>query len=153
MSAIRGCGFALGGSYLFGPAFGILLGVCSTAGQAIAYRFGIRPTMDYKPAARPRVTRVQLLAALNRTVGYAVTGYVCSLIAGQREHAIAIGLKVGLALGVVTAIIGSCTPLIEWGADHVPEKRMGVFGIGLILVGFGLQSVQYWVALLDVGVR
>jgi hypothetical protein len=60
---------------------------------------------------------------------------------------------VGLALGVVTAIIGSCTPLIEWGADHVPEKRMGVFGIGLILVGFGLQSVQYWVALLDVGVR
>jgi hypothetical protein len=153
MSAIRGCGFALGGSYLFGPAFGILLGVCSTAGQAIAYRFGIRPTMDYKPAARPRVTRVQLLAALNRTVGYAVTGYVCSLISGQRDHAIAIGLKVGLALGVVTAIIGSCTPLIEWGADHVPEKRMGVFGIGLILVGFALQSVQYWVALLDVGVR
>ena len=153
MSAIRGCGFALGGSYLFGPAFGITLGALSTAGQAIAYRFGIRPTMDYKPAARPRVTRVQLLAALNRTVGYAVTGYVCSLIAGQREHAIAIGLKVGLALGVVTAIIGSCTPLIEWGADHVPEKRMGVFGIGLILVGFGLQSVQYWVALLDVGVR
>ncbi len=153
MSAIRGCGFALGAWYLFGPVFGILLGVLSTAGQAIAYRFGIRPTMDYKPAARPRVTRFQLLAALNRTAGYAVTGYVCSLIAQQREHAIAIGLKVGLALGVVTAIIGCCTPLIEWQADHVPEKRMGVFGIGLILVGFALQSVQYWVALMDVTVR
>ncbi len=153
MSAIRGCGFALGASYLFGPVFGILLGVLSTVGQAIAYRFGIRPTMDYRPAARLRVTRVQLLAALNRTVGYAVTGYVCSLIAQQGEHAIAIGLKVGLALGVVTAIIGSCTPVIEWGADHVPEKRMGVFGVGLILVGFALQSVQYWAALLDVTVR
>jgi hypothetical protein len=28
-----------------------------------------------------------------------------------------------------------------------------VFGIGLILVGFTLQSVQYWVSLLDVTVR
>jgi hypothetical protein len=40
-------------------------------------------------------------------------------------------------------------PLVEWGADRVPEKRMGVFGVGLILTGFALQSVQYWVALLD----
>ena len=86
-------------------------------------------------------------------MGYAVTGYVSCLIAQQREHAIAIGLKTGLALGVVTAIIGSCTPLIEWEADHVPEKRMGVFGVGLILIGFALQSVQYWAALLDVTVR
>jgi hypothetical protein len=153
MSAIRGCGFALGASYSFGARFGITFGVVSTVGQAIAYRIGIRPTADYKPAARPRVTRFQLLSAANRTVGYAVTGYVCSLIAQQREHAIAIGLKAGLALGVVTAIIGSCTPLIEWKADHVPAKRMGVFGIGLILVGFALQSVQYWLALLDVTIR
>ena len=153
MSAIRGCGFALGASYLFGPAFGLTFGALSTAGQAIAYRFGIRPTVDYKPANRPRVTRFQILAALNRTAGYAVTGYVSCLIAQQREHAIAVGLRTGLALGVVTAIIGSCTPLIEWEADHVPQKRMGVIGIGLILIGFTLQSVQYWVALLDVVVR
>ena len=30
---------------------------------------------------------------------------------------------------------------------------MGVFGVGLILIGFTLQSVQYWAALLDVNVR
>src|ERR1700684_1978064 len=116
MSAIRGCGFALGASYSFGAAFGVTFGVLSTAGQAIAYRIGIRPTVDYRPATRPRVTRFQLLAAANRTVGYAVTGYVSSLVAQQREHAIAVGLKTGLALGVVTAIIGSCTPYIEWKA-------------------------------------
>jgi hypothetical protein len=29
---------------------------------------------------------------------------------------------------------------------------MGVFGVGLILIGFALQSIQYWVELLDVGV-
>jgi len=153
MSAIRGCGFALGASYLFGPAFGLTFGALSAAGQAIAYRVGIRPTVDYKPATRPRVTRFQILAALNRTAGYAVTGYVSCLIAQQPAHAIAVGLRTGLALGVVTAVVGSCVPLIEWQADHVPQKRMGVVGVGLILVGFTLQSVQYWVALLDVVVR
>ena len=153
MSAIRGCGFALGAAYSFGARFGITFGVFSTAGQAIAYRIGIRPTMDYRPASRPRFTRFQLLAAANRTVGYAVTGYVSSLVAQQQEHAIAVGLKVGLALGVVTALSGACTPLIEWAADRVPERRMGVLGVGLILIGFTLQSVQYWAALLDVSVR
>jgi len=54
---------------------------------------------------------------------------------------------------VVTAVGSACTPFIEWTADHLPEKRMGVFGIGLILIGFGLQSAQYWVALLDVSIR
>jgi hypothetical protein len=152
MSAIRGCGFALGASYLFGARFGVTFGVFSAAGQAIAYRIGIRPTADYKPATRPRVTRFQLLAAANRTVGYAVTGYVSSLVARQPEHAIAVGLKTGLALGLVTAIAGSFTPFVEWTADHVPQKRMGVFGVGLILIGFALQSVQYWLALLDVSV-
>ena len=152
MGAIRGCGFALGASYKFGVPFGITFGVFSTAGQAIAYRFGIRPTIGYKPSIRPRLTRFQLLAAANRTVGYAVTGYISSLVAGQPQHAFAVGLKVGLVIGVVTAIFGACTPFIEWFADHVPAKRMGVFGVALILVGFMLQSVQYWVALLDLSI-
>jgi hypothetical protein len=153
MSGIRGCGFALGASYYFGARFGIAFGVLSTVGQTVAYRFGIRPELDYRPATRPRLTKYQFLAAMNRTVGYAVTGYVSSLVALQPEHAIAVGLKTGFTLGLVTAIAGSCTPLVEWTADHVPARRMGVFGVGLILIGFALQSVQYWATLLDVIVQ
>jgi len=152
MSAIRGCGFALGTAYLYGGAFGALFGALSTVGQAVAYRFGVRPTLDYRPARRPRFSRLHLIAALNRTVGYAATGYICALVAHQRANALGIGAKAGLAIGGVTLIVGACTPLVEWNADHVPEKRMGVLGVGLILIGFALQSVQYWLALLDVSV-
>jgi hypothetical protein len=153
MSAIRGAGFALGGAYLHGGAFGAIFGVLSTVGQALAYRAGIRPTIDYRPAPRPRMTMLQFLAAVNRALGYAAAGYISALMSHQRANALSIGLKVGLTIGVVTALAGSCTPFVEWIADHVPARRMGVFGVGLILIGFALQSVQYWLVLLDVSVR
>ncbi len=153
MSAIRGVGFALGAAYLYGAEFGAAFGVLSTVGQAVVYRLGIRPTLDYQPGTRPRLTKHQVLAAVNRAVGYTAAGYISALVAQQRANALSVGVKAGLLIGVVTVIAGTCTPFIEWSADHVPEKRMGVFGIGLILIGFALQSVQYWVALLDVGVR
>jgi hypothetical protein len=153
MSAIRGGGFALGAAYLYGGTFGATFGVLSTLGQVVAYQAGIRPTVDYRPAARPRLTKLQLLAAVNRTVGYAAAGYISALVAHERANALRVGVKAGLVIGVVTLISGSCTPFVEWMADRVPEKRMGVLGVGLILVGFALQSVQYWLALLDVSIR
>jgi hypothetical protein len=148
MSAIRAFGYFLGGSYLFGARFGFTFGALSAVGQVIAYRLGIRPDVGYRPATRPRVTRFILLSALNRTVGYTIAGYVSSLFAQHQDHAIAVGLRTGLAIGIITAVIGPCTPFIEWTVDHLPARRMGVFGVSLILIGFTLQSLQYWAALL-----
>jgi hypothetical protein len=153
MSAIRGAGFGLGAAYLYGAIFGVTFGALSTAAQVLAYRVGIRPDAEYRPATRLRVTRFQLLTAANRTVGYAAAGVISAFAARQRANALSAGVKTGLAIGVVTFIVGSCMPLVEWGADHVPEKRMGVFGVGVLLAGFALQSFQYWAALLDVPVR
>jgi len=153
MSAIRGAGFALGAAYLYGAVFGAAFGALSTLGQVVAYRFGIRPTIDYLPGPRPRLTKHQFLAALNRMVGYAAAGYISAFTAQERATALSVGVSVGLAIGVVTVVASACTSFIEWMADHVPEKRMGVFGVGLILTGFALQSVQYWVSLLDVRIR
>ena len=35
-------------------------------------------------------------------------------------------------------------------ADNLAERRLGTFGICLVLCGFVLQSVQYWTVILDV---
>jgi hypothetical protein len=59
-------------------------------------------------------------------------------------------VRVGLVTGLVTGIGATITPFIEYFADNLPERRLGTFGIALILGGFALQSVQYWLALLDV---
>ena len=154
MSAIRGAGFALGAAYLYGGTFGATFGALSTVGQVIAYRAGIRPTIDYQPATRPRLTKLQFLAAVNRTVGYGAAGYVSALMAHQRANALSVGVKAGLVIGVVTAIGERLhAPSSNGWPIMCPEKRMGVFGVGLILIGFALQSVQYWLALLGVTVR
>jgi hypothetical protein len=153
MSAIRGFGFGLGAAYLYGWKFGVTFGALSILGQIVAYSRGFTPTTEYQPAARLRLTRLQMLGTLNRSIGYMVAGFVSSLAAQERATALSVGIKFGLVIGLVTALMSACNSLIEWIVDHVPEKGMGVFGIALILVGFSLQSIQYWVALLDVGVR
>jgi hypothetical protein len=150
MSAIRACSYGVGASFLFGMPFGITFGVLSTVGQVAAYQVGIRPSLDYAPAARLGMSKHQFLAAVNRTVGYGIAGYISALVGNQGARALALGLQVGLAVGVITAAASSCTPLVEWTADHMPEKRMGVIGVGLIVIGFMLQSVQYWMTLFDV---
>ena len=96
------------------------------------------------------MTKTQFVAVLIRTVGYTFAGYISALAAHQSASAFSMGMKDGLLIGAVTAIVGSCTPFVEWISDHVPERRMGVFGVGLILIGFALQSVQYWLELIDV---
>jgi hypothetical protein len=146
-SAIRGAGFGWGVAALYGLTFGVTFGALSTVGQVVAYRAGVRPTIDYKPAARPRLTWRQFLSSVNRAAGYAAAWYLSALVAHQ-SPAVAVSVKAGLVIGAVTAIVIACTSFIEWGADRVPEKAMGVFGVGLILAGFALQSIQYWVALL-----
>jgi len=153
MSSIRGSSFAIAISWEYGPAFGIPFGVLIAAGQTAAYRAGIRPTLDYAAAPRPRLTKALVYAGINRTVGAVAAAYVSALVAHRRDVALSFALKVGLAIGIVTTVSSAFTPVIEQVADRLPQRSMGVSGIGLILIGFTLQSVQYWVALLDVAVK
>lgn len=58
--------------------------------------------------------------------------------------------------GVVLDFMGGlylAYDLVEWWADTLPAQRLGLLGAILLLVGFALQSLQYWVTLLNVEIR
>jgi hypothetical protein len=112
----------------------------------------MRPSIDYVASRRPRITRRQFWGTLVRTVGYIVTALVCSALVHRFDHAWPFAIRVGLVTGLVTGIGIAVNPYIEYYADNLPERRLGAFGIALIFCGFALQSLQYWLALFDVGV-
>jgi hypothetical protein len=152
-SAIRGVGYAVGGGWYFGPMFGLLYGAISTVSQVVAYQVGIRPTMNYAPAPHLRMSRLQALSTFNRTFGYGVAAWACALFVHRHDQAVSFGIRLGLTVGIVTFLLIAVTPVIEWAADRIPQRRMGVFGVLLMLAGFTFQSLQYWLALLDVPLR
>jgi hypothetical protein len=149
-SAIRGLGFAAGLYTVLGSGFAIAFAILITIGQIFAYSRGMRPATDYSSARRPRLTRRQFWGTVVRTVGYIATALICSAFIHHVDHAWAFAIRVGLVTGIVTGVGATVNPYIEYYADNLPERRLGVFGIGLILCGFALQSLQYWFALLDV---
>jgi hypothetical protein len=151
-SAIRGLALGAGLYRILGLEYAIAFGTLITIGQIFAYSRGMRPSIDYVASRRPRITRRQFWGTLVRTVGYIVTALVCSALVHRFDHAWPFAIRVGLVTGLVTGIGIAVNPYIEYYADNLPERRLGAFGIALIFCGFALQSLQYWLALFDVGV-
>ncbi len=151
-AAIRGAAFGAGLYASTGLRFAIAFAMLITLGQVFAYSRGMRPALDYVTSCRPRLTRRQFRGTVIRTVGYVATALICSALVHRVDHAWAFALRVGLVTGIVTGVGVTVNPYIEYYADNLPERRLGALGIGLMLCGFALQSVQYWLALLDVQV-
>jgi hypothetical protein len=150
-AAIRGSAFGAGLYRILGFRFAIAFAILITFGQISAYSRGVRPAVAYTASPRPRLTRRRLFwATVVRTVGYTVTALICSTFIRHVEHAWFFATRVGLVTGIVTGVGVTVNPYIEYYADNLPERWLGVFGIGLILCGFTLQSLQYWLALFDV---
>jgi len=149
-SSIRGAGFGAGLYPLLGLRFALAFAGFITAGQIFQYSRGMRPGIDYSAERKPRLTRRQIRGVIVRTLGYIATALICSALVHHVDHSWTFALRVGLVTGLATALGTAVNPLIEYYADSLPERRLGVFGIGLILLGFTLQSLQYWLSLLDV---
>jgi hypothetical protein len=149
-SAMRGFGFGVGLYRSLGLEFAIAFGTLITLGQVFAYSRGMRPAIDYVASRRARLTRRQFWGTVVRTIGYIVTALICSALVHRADHAWSFATRVGLVTGLVTGIGVTVNPYIEYYADNLPERRLGAFGIALILCGFAMQSLQYWLALFDV---
>jgi hypothetical protein len=149
-SAIRGAAFGAGLYWTAGLRFAALFALLITAGQIIAYTRGMRPSTDYSASRRPRLTRRHVVGAVVRSVGYVATALVCSTLVRRVDNEWVFALRIGVVTGVVTAVGTAVNPFIEYYADNLPERRLGAVGIWLVLLGFTLQSVQYWLAILDI---
>ncbi len=149
-SAIRGVGYGAGLYRILGFRYAIAFGILVTVGQVIAYSRGMRPAIDYEASRRSRLSRRQFWGTIVRTGGFTATALICSFFAHHVDHVWWFAMRVGLVIGIVTGVGTTVNPYIEYYADNLPERRLGVFGIGLILCGFALQSLQYWLALFDV---
>jgi len=77
---------------------------------------------------------------------------ICSVFVRHLDHPWLFATRLGVVTGLVTGFGMACSPEIEHYADHMPARRMGVFGVVLMFCGFALQSVQYWIVVLDVHV-
>ena len=149
-SAIRGAAIGAGLYRIVGFRFAIVFAVLITVGQILAYSRGMRPAIDYVAARRPRLTRRQFWGTVVRTIGYIASALICSIFVHHVDHTWTFAIRIGLVTGVVTGLGATVNPYIEYYADNLPERRLGAFGIGLILSGFVLQSLQYWLTLFDV---
>jgi hypothetical protein len=147
-SAMRAIGVGVGLYRIVGLEFAIVFAIVITVGQIVGYSRGMRPTMDYVASRRPRLTRRQFWGTVVRTFGYFATALICSALVHHVDWSFAI--RVGIVTGIVTGVGQTIIPYIEYYADNLPERWLGAFGIGLILCGFALQSLQYWLALFDV---
>ncbi len=147
-SSIRSFGVAIGLYPIVGLEFAVLFAMIIAIGQVFAYSRGVRPGMDYTAARRAHLTQRQVWSTAIRTVGYFLTALLCGALIHHENLAFAI--RVGVVTGIVTGVGQTATPYIEYYANNMPERLMGVFGIGLILCGFALQSMQYWLTLFDV---
>ncbi len=147
-SAVRGVAVGIGLYPLVGLQFAGAFAALITLGQIFAYSLGVRPGMDYSAARHAHLTRRQVWSTLFRSVGYFTTALVCGALVHHQNFSFAV--RVGIFTGVVTATGQTATPYIEYYADHLPERWLGAFGIGLIFCGFALQSLQYWLTLFDV---
>lgn len=146
----RGFAFSAGLYRMLGFQFAMAYCVLLTGGQMLAYLRGMRPATDYSAQGKPRLTSRLFRGTVVRTIGYIVAALICGTLVRHIDHVWWFALRLGLVTGLVTGLGVTVSPFIEYYSDHLPERTMGVLGVGLIICGFGLQSVQYWVGLLDV---
>jgi len=151
-SLIRASAFSAALYPQVGLRFAMLYCVLLTGGQVMAYTRGLRPSLRYTMAPGPRISRVFFWSTVLRTAGYIAAALFCSAIFGRVEHPWLFATRLGVVTGLVTGIGMAFSPHIEYYADNLPQRRMGVLGVALMFCGFALQSLQYWLAVFDVRV-
>ena len=150
---LRGVVLGLASTTIVGINFGVIFGLLSGIGLAVTYLIGFTPTSDYSSKQKPRFTKHIVLASTWRAFAVSVAGVIAGFFSSLESDQLLLGLKLGFAAGVVSTLVALFSPPLEWWVENLPDRRLGIAGLGLIFVGMLLQSAQYWVVVLNIPVR
>jgi hypothetical protein len=148
----RGVVLALASMTIAEVLFGVVFGLLSRIGLSVSYLAGFSPSADFEAHARPRLTGYKILASILRAIIVSVAAIIAGMSNSRDIQRLLFGLKLGMAAGIVSASVDLFSPAIEWWIENLPERRLGVLGLALILLGVGLQSIQYWLVVLNIHV-
>lgn len=151
-ATVYGLRLELNGGFTNGLKAAIAGALAGTLGGGLM--FGVPGILVYLPAgvvvcACAFGTRGGLRGGL---VGALITTFIVGAAATVTEN-LATGLLYGPVLGVAAGIMSGPGRHIKTWTDNLPERQMGAAGVILIFAGFLIQSVQYWVVVLNVAVR
>ena len=141
-------GLVLGGAaaLTFGSAFGIPFGGLVACGLLAALMFGLSPAQDHARQSAGRLRRHNILASAYRAVFAGLSALVAGLWVGISQPLVTAG-RIGVAIGLVSALVGVFSPALEAWVERMPSRRLGLIGLGFLAVGTALDSIRDWIDL------
>jgi hypothetical protein len=110
---------------------------------------GFTPTHALRIMPRPRFSSDEFIASILRGAAGGLSIFMAWLL--SRNHQIIGGayiLRFMLTVGLTSFGLSVFVPVIEWWAQNAPQRWVAAAGAMMVVVGFFLQSVPYWVTLL-----
>jgi hypothetical protein len=153
LALLRGFFLGAGAAWAFAIDFGLLFGLLTGTALLLAYWLGFSPSHEFESLKRPHLSRRRLLGAFVIAILLALAAVLANWIKPVSAQPLDFGLRYGLVVGLLGLLLGTLSGFTEWYTDNLPERRLGLLGICLIICGVIIQSVQYWVSLLDVPLR
>lgn len=153
LALLRGSFLAAGAAWAFSINFGLLFGLLTVTAMLFAFGLGFSPSYEFELLSRPHLSRRRLLGAFISAILLALAAALASWIKPVSAKPLDFGLRYGLVVELIGVLLATLSGFIEWYTDNLPERRLGLLGICLIICGVIIQSVQYWVSLLDVPLR
>jgi hypothetical protein len=146
LAAVRGLSLGLGVALTFDWKMGLVIAVVATIALAISYFAGFAPSHSARSLDRlpKHFHRTQLLASLVRGLIYLLAGFCGGLLFGDLRRGVRIGGLLALVVAITSAATSVMSPYVEVWATELPPKRMGFYGILMMIAGSLVQTIQYW---------
>ena len=113
-----------------GLRFALLYGALLTAGQVCAYAFGVRPSMRFTISRGPQLTRALIRSTVLRPPAISLPRSCAARWCTIWSIPGCLRCGLGVVTGLVTGFGMAFSPHVEYYADNLPQRRMGVLGVG-----------------------